>query len=68
MSRSGGSEPRFRVLVKINGQPAPLKPFIHDIVGGGILGMVEGLKGSEDGIRTVEISVETRTPDPADDA
>ena len=59
--------PRFRVLLKINGKPTPLKPFIHDIVGGGILGMIDGLKGAED-LKTAEIHVECREPEtPVDD-
>ena len=62
----GDSEPRFRVLIRINGQPTPLKPFIHDIIGGGILGMIDGLKGAED-LEKVEISVETRSPSSSPD-
>lgn len=63
--RRPSSAPRFRVLIKVNGQPTPLKPFIHDIIGGGILGMIDGLKGAED-LETVEIRVETRTSDEPD--
>lgn len=56
------AEPRFRVLLRINGRSTPLKPFIHDIIGGGVLGMIDGLKGADD-IETVEVRVEARDRD-----
>lgn len=58
--------PRFRVLLRINGKPTPLKPFIHEIIGGGILGMIDGLKGAED-LQTAEISVECRPSESSED-
>ncbi len=41
-------EPRFEVELRLNGEILPLRGFIHDILGGAVYGMIEGLKGFQD--------------------
>ena len=48
MSTSESSqEPRFEVELELDGKVLPLKGFIHDILGGAVYGLIEGLKGFE---------------------
>lgn len=63
--RSG--PPRYLVELKLDGKPLPLKGFIHDILGGAVYGMIEGLKGFES-CETIDVCVR-RNPhaDTADD-
>ncbi|MFT7616827.1 MAG: hypothetical protein ACI97A_000457 [Planctomycetota bacterium] len=49
-------EPRFTVELKLNNENLALRGFIHDILGGAVYGMIEGLKGFED-CDTLEVKV-----------
>jgi hypothetical protein len=56
------SPPRYEVSLEVDGVPFTLKPFIHDMLGGGIMGLIEGLKGV-DQPRAVEVRVVRRGDD-----
>ena len=56
---SEGLAPRFRIQVKLGDKILPMKGFIHDLLGGAVYGMIEGLKGYED-TDSIEIKVERR--------
>lgn len=47
--------PKFRVRIEVDGQPLPLKDFLHDMVGGAAMGLVSGLRGAE---RPTELRIE----------
>lgn len=49
--------PAFQVDLKVDGESTSLKPFIQDMLGGGIVGLVEGLKDVENP-HLVEIRIE----------
>lgn len=49
-------EPHFRVEVKIDGRDVPLKPFLHEMFGGAVRGLVTGLKDVTDP-RVIEMRV-----------
>ena len=54
-------EPRFRVRLVVDGRELPLKPFIHEMIGGAVMGLVDGLKGVEHPLR-IELEVERIEP------
>ncbi len=39
---------RFRVELEVDGRRVELKEFIHDMVGGAVVGLLGGLRGIED--------------------
>lgn len=45
MEADGGqAEPRYRVRLIVDGVERPLKPFLHNMLGGAAFGLVEALK------------------------
>ncbi|MCA9321423.1 MAG: hypothetical protein KDB53_11840 [Planctomycetes bacterium] len=52
-------DPRYDVQLSVDGEPAPLRAFVHDVFGGAILGMVQALRGCENA-REVTIRVVQR--------
>lgn len=58
-------EKRFQVEVVIDGRSVPLKPFLHNMLGGALEGLVHGLKGVDGpqtiSIRSTKIDAETAT-------
>ncbi len=54
--------PRYRVQLRVDGEVLPLKAFIHDLIGGSLMGMLEGLKATDD-VDVVEIRIEKRGRD-----
>ena len=62
-SAEPGAEPprpagdRFTVRLEVDGIPLPLKPFLHDLIGGALDGLVRGLRGVDDP-RRIQIDVE----------
>ncbi|MEE9391257.1 MAG: hypothetical protein V3W41_02000 [Planctomycetota bacterium] len=70
--RPDSDGPKIKVELSIDGQRLPLKAFLHDVIGGSIVGMVEGLRDpGQKPLQTIEIRVQQRRgPDssPSDDA
>lgn len=55
-------EPRFQVELTIDGRPMPLKPFLHDMIGGAVEGLCSGLK-DVDHPQTIEVRVVRQNAD-----
>ncbi len=52
MKKAGEKE----IIVKFNGEDVPMVPFVENIVKGSVIGMMEALKGYEEGADiTIEI-------------
>lgn len=62
MERPDVRGPRYKVQLRVDGEVLPLKAFIHDLIGGAVMGMLEGLK-AEGAADLVELRIETRRPD-----
>lgn len=44
------------IVVKFNGEDVPLAPFVEDMIKGAVIGMMQALKGYEEGADiTIEI-------------
>lgn len=44
------------IIIKFNGEEVPLKPFVEDIIKGSVMGMVQALRGYEEGMDvTIEV-------------
>ncbi|MCB9832450.1 MAG: hypothetical protein H6807_08240 [Planctomycetes bacterium] len=67
MAENPGSGPRYRVQLRLDGEVLPLKSFIHDLIGGSVMGMLEGLKATDE-VTTVELRIEKRRGDDGEPA
>ena len=65
MVRDADAPPRFSIELTIDGVTHSLKPFIHEMIGGAVMGLVQGLKGVDDP-RQVTVRVERVEPKQGD--
>lgn len=47
----------YAVTITVDGRSIPLKVFLHDLVGGSLVGLLRGLRGVPDDPETVEVEV-----------
>jgi hypothetical protein len=59
IERRSGRDSRYAVRLIVDGRELALKPFVQDMLGGAVVGLVSGLKDGED---AGEVSLEVRRP------
>lgn len=47
----------YAVTIRVDGADIPLKAFLHDLIGGAVTGLLEGLRDVPDDPKRVEIEV-----------
>ena len=60
--------PEFKVELSVDGQRLPLKAFLHDVIGGSISGLVDGLRDPSEGTHDlIEVRVIRRASQSSQD-